>query len=445
MAAAIPETRYTKSGDVHIAYQTLGDGPPDLVHVSGFTSHCEHQWEEPALAQSLQRMASFSRLIWFDKRGTGLSDPVSSDQLSLELRMRDMNAVLDAVGSARVALLGASDGGPWCTLYAATYPDRVSHLVLYATWARFLQDTDYPFGLPTDAWEAVAAMATAGWGKGDVLNVVAPSVANDPRMREWWGRWERLSCSPGTMAAIVRVAFQTDVRQVLASVRVPTLVIHRTGDPFVSVEHGRYLAEHIPGARLVELPGADHPHFIGDWRAVVDEAQEFVTGTRSTPEYHRVLATVLFTDIVGSTDAAVSRGDSRWLELLDRHNWVVRCELDRFGGREVKTIGDGFVATFDGPARAVLCAQAIAAGVRRLGLETRAGVHTGEVELRDGDIGGVAVHIAARVSALAGPGEVLVSRTVKDLTAGSGIGFSDRGTHTLKGITEEWQLLAATV
>jgi class 3 adenylate cyclase len=246
------------------------------------------------------------------------------------------------------------------------------------------------------------------------------------------------------MAAIVRVAFETDVRPVLASVRAPTLVLHRTGDPFVSVEHGRYLAQHIPGARLVELPGVDHPHFIGDWRAVVDEVQEFVTGARSAPEYHRVLATVLFTDIVGSTEQAVDRGDSRWLELLDSHNTLVRRELERFGGHEVKTVGDGFVATFDGPARAVHCAQAIAAGVRRLGLEIRAGVHTGEVELLDGDIGGVAVHIAARVSALAGPGEVLVSRTVKDLVAGSGISFRDRGTHTLKGITEDWQLLAAT-
>ena len=442
--AATPETHYVKSGDVHIAYQMLGDGPPDLVFVSGFTSHCEHQWEEPTLAQSLRKLASFSRLILMDKRGTGLSDPVSPDQLSLEVRMRDMNAVLDAVGSTRTALLGASDGGPMCTLYAATYPDRVSHLILYAAWARFLQDADYPFGLPPDAFEAIAELATAGWGKADVLNVVAPSAANDPRMREWWGRWERLSCSPGTMAAIVRVTFETDVRPVLASVRAPTLVIHRTGDQFASVGHGRYLAEHIPGARLVELPGIDHPHFVGDCNAVVNEVEEFITGTRSAPEVNRVLATVLFTDIVGSTQQAVSRGDSRWLELLDQHNILVRREFKRFGGREVKTVGDGFVATFDGPARAVLCAQAIAAGVRRLGLETRAGVHTGEVELRDGDIGGVAVHIAARVSALAGPGEVLVSRTVKDLTAGSGIGFIDRGTHTLKGITEDWQLLAAT-
>jgi pimeloyl-ACP methyl ester carboxylesterase len=284
MAATIPETRYTKSGDVHIAYQVLGDGPPDLVFVSGFTSHCEHQWEEPTLAQSLRKLASFSRLILMDKRGTGLSDPMSPDQLSLELRMRDMNAVLDAVGSTRAALLGASDGGPMCTLYAATYPDRVPHLVLYAAWARFLQDVDYPFGLPPDAFEAIAAVATAGWGKADVLTVVAPSVANDPGMREWWGRWERLSCSPGTMAAIVRVTFETDVRSVLASVRAPTLVIHRTGDQFASVGHGRYLAEHIPGARLAELPGIDHPHFIGDCNAVVNEVEEFITGTRSAPE-----------------------------------------------------------------------------------------------------------------------------------------------------------------
>jgi class 3 adenylate cyclase len=443
-ATIVPETRYARSGDVHIAYQAFGSGPPDMAFVAGFTSHCEHQWEQPALAASLRRMASFSRLVWFDKRGTGLSDPVPADQLSLELRMRDMNAVLDAVGSSRAAVFGASDGGPMCTLYAATYPDRVSHLVLYGTWARFLQDADYPVGLPAEAFDAIVETATAGWGRGDVLGLVGPSVADDPRTRRWWGRWERLSASPGTMAALVRVAFQTDVRRVLPLVRAPTLVLHRTGDRFVTVDHAHYLAEHIPDARLVELPGVDHPHFIGDWKAVVDEVEEFVTGTRNPRPTHRVLATVLFTDIVGSTEQATRSGDRRWLDLLEAHNALVRRELDRYGGREVKTVGDGFVATFDGPARAVRCAQAITGGVRHLGLEVRAGVHTGEVELLDGDIGGIAVHIAARVNALAAPGEVLVSRTVKDLVAGSGIGFVDRGSHTLKGIPEDWQLLAAT-
>ena len=443
-ATIVPETRYARSGGVHIAYQAFGSGPPDLAFVAGFTSHCEHQWEQPALAASLRRMASFSRLVWFDKRGTGLSDPVPPDQLSLELRMRDMDAVLDAVGSSRAALLGASDGGPMCTLYAATYPDRVSHLVLYGTWARFLQDADYPVGLPLEAFDAIVETATAGWGKGDVLGVIGPSVADDPRMRRWWGRWERLSASPGTMAALVRVAFETDVRQVLPLVRAPTLVLHRTGDRFTTIEHARYLAEHIPDARLVELPGIDHPHFIGDWRAVVDEVEEFVTGTRNPEPNHRVLATVLFTDIVGSTELVTRSGDRRWLDLLEAHNALVRRELDRYGGREVKTVGDGFVATFDGPARAVRCATTIGEAVRPLGLEVRAGVHTGEVELLDGDIGGIAVHVAARVNALAAPGEVLVSRTVKDLVAGSGIGFVDRGSHTLKGIPEDWQLLAAT-
>jgi class 3 adenylate cyclase len=441
--ASVPETRYARSGDVHLAYQTLGDGPGDLVFVAGFTSHCEHQWEQPDLARSLRRMASFSRLVWFDKRGTGLSDPVGPDQFSLELRMRDMDAVLDAVGSRKASLLGASEGGPMCTLYAATYPDRVSHLVLYGTWARFFQDADYPIGLPPEAFEDIAELATAGWGHAGVLPVVGPSVANDPAMRQWWGRWERLSCSPGTVASLVRVAFQTDVRQVLGLVRAPTLVIHRTGDQFASVEHARYLAGHIPDARLVELPGADHPHFIGDWRPIVDEVEEFVTGTRNPPTGDRVLATVLFTDIVGSTEQATSHGDRRWLDLLERHNTLVRRELDRFGGQEVKTVGDGFVATFDGPARAVRCAQAINDAVAGLGLRIRAGVHTGEVELLDGDIGGIAVHIAARVNALAAPGEVLVSRTVKDLVAGSGIRFLDRGAHALKGIDESWQLLAA--
>jgi class 3 adenylate cyclase len=439
----IPETRYTRSGDVHIAYQTVGEGPPDLVFVAGFTSHCEHQWEDPALAASLRAMASFSRLIWLDKRGTGLSDPVSPDQLSMEQRMQDLNAVLDAVGSTRAALFGASEGGPMCTLYAATYPERVSHLALYGTWARYLRDDDYPEGLPPEAFDQIMTMATNGWGRGDMVDFVAPTAAGDRGLREWWGRWERLSCSPGTLAELVRVAFATDIRGVLDQVRVPTVVMHRTGDRLAPVGLGRYLAGHIPGARLVELPGDDHPHFIGDWRPIIDEVEELVTGTRRVARHDRVLATVLFTDIVGSTELAVRRGDDRWLDLLNSHNALVRRELARFGGQEVKTVGDGFVATFDGPARAVQCAQAIAESVHRLGLEIRAGVHTGEVELLDGDIGGIAVHIAARVSALAAPGEVLVSRTVKDLVAGSGISFLDRGTHTLKGITEDWQLLAA--
>jgi class 3 adenylate cyclase len=286
-------------------------------------------------------------------------------------------------------------------------------------------------------------MAANGWGRGDMVDFVAPSAAGDPRLREWWGRWERLSCSPGTLADLVRVAFATDIRGVLDQVRVPTVVMHRTGDRLAPVGLGRYLAEHIRDARLVELPGDDHPHFIGDWRPIIDEVEELVTGTRRVARHDRVLATVLFTDIVGSTELAARRGDDRWLDLLNSHNALVRRELARFGGQEVKTVGDGFVATFDGPARAVQCAQAIAESVHRLGLEIRAGVHTGEVELLDGDIGGIAVHIAARVSALAAPGEVLVSRTVKDLVAGSGISFLDRGTHTLKGITEDWQLLAA--
>jgi class 3 adenylate cyclase len=406
----VPEIRYVKSDGVHIAYQMLGDGPIDLVFVSGFTSHAEHQWEEPSVARFLLRLASFSRLIWFDKRGTGLSDQVPANEHFLDLRMEDLIAVLDGVGVERVALLGASEGGPTCILFAATSPERVSHLVLYATWARFLQDVDYPIGVPQESAEPMLEMLSGLWGTGEGLAIVAS---------------------------------QADVRHVLASVRVPTLILHRAGDPAAPVAHGRYLAEHIPGATYVELPGVDHPHFIGDADALLDEVQEFLTGSRGEAQPNRALLTVLFTDIVGSTAQAVARGDRTWRDLLESHDAMVRRELDRFRGKEIKTVGDGFLATFDGPARAIQCALAIRDGVQRIGLQIRAGLHTGEVELAGEDIGGLAVHIAARVAALAGPGEVLVSRTVRDLVAGSGMDFEDRGTHTLKGIPDDWKLLAA--
>jgi class 3 adenylate cyclase/pimeloyl-ACP methyl ester carboxylesterase len=443
--AAVPEVHYAKNGDLHIAYQVLGDGPFDLVFVAGFTSHCEHQWEEPSLARSLERLASFSRLIWFDKRGTGLSDPVlDTNQFTLEQRMEDLHAVLDAVGSKQAAIFGASEGGAMSALFAATYPRRVSALVLYASWARTFQAPDYPVGPPQEMFQSIVDMGRDGWGHAGVLPILAPTVADDPRIRNWWSQWERLSASPGLAARLLEVAFEIDIRAILPAIRVPTLVVHRSGDRFAPVEHGRYLAQHIPGARYVELEGIDHPHFIGDCDAVIDEVESFLTGQRVEGPSERVLATVLFTDIVESTQHAVRLGDRRWRDLVEAHQRLIRRELERFRGREVDTAGDGFLATFDGPARAVRCAQAICEGVRRLGLEVRAGVHTGETEMgADGSVKGIAVHIGARIAALAQGGEVLVSRTVRDLVAGSGLAFEFRGTYHLKGVPGDWEVYQA--
>ena len=442
---AVPEVHYAKNGDLHIAYQVLGDGPFDLVFVAGFTSHCEHQWEEPALARSLERLASFSRLIWFDKRGTGLSDPVLDvNQFTLEQRMGDLNAVLDAADSKQAALFGASEGGAMSALFAATYPQRVSALVLYGSWARTLRAPDYPIGLPQEMFQDIVELGRAGWGSAEILPVLAPSVADDPRIRNWWAQWERLSASPGLAARLLEVAFEIDIRAILPAIRVPTLVIHRSGDRFAPVEHGRYLAQHIPGARYVELEGADHPHFIGDSDRVIGEVESFLTGQRVEWPTERVLATVLFTDIVGSTQHAARLGDRRWRDLVKAHHRLIRRELDRYRGCEVDTAGDGFLATFDGPARAVRCAQAICEGVQHLGLEVRAGVHTGEIEVGgDNSVRGIAVHVGARIAALAEGGQVLVSRTVRELVAGSGLGFESLGTHHLKGVPDDWEIYKA--
>jgi len=431
-----PETRYARSGEVHIAYQVIGDGPADLVLVPGFISHLDTWWDEPLCARFLERLAGFSRLILFDKRGTGLSDREFGVP-TLEQRMDDVRAVMTAAGSEQAAVLGISEGGPMSALFAATYPERTTALVLYGTFAEFRS------WVPSE--EHLARILRAmdeEWGTGHSLPHFAPSLAGDPRVRRWWARVERSGASPGAAMALMRMNSEIDVRHVLPAIRVPTLVLHRTDDVTVDVEAGRYQATHIPGARYVELPGVDHLAFAGDVEPVLAEIEEFLTGVRPVAEPDRLLATVLFTDIVDSTTRAAALGDRRWRELLEAHHAATRRELGRHRGREVKTLGDGFLAAFDGPARAVRCAEAIVAAVRSLGLEVRAGLHTGECEVMGDDLGGLAVHLAARVAAQAGPGEVLVSSTVKDLVAGSGLRFEDHGTRRLKGIPDEWRLFA---
>jgi class 3 adenylate cyclase len=432
-----PRTHYAKSSDVHIAYQVLGDGPLDLVLVPSFVTHLEYQWEFPPLVSFLERLASFSRLIMLDKRGTGMSDRVAI--ATPEERMDDVRAVMDAVGSERAALMGMSEGGWMSLLFAATYPQRTRALVLYGTFAKRLWAPDYPVGLTVADRQEYFATIERDWSDDADISVSAPSLADDERTRHWFGTWRRMGASPGAALAIARMNTEIDVRHVLPAIGVPTLILHRTGDRDVAVENGRYLAEHIPGARYVELPGHDHA-LVGDEDAILDEVEEFLTGTRHAPEPDRMLATVLFTDIVGSTERAAALGDHRWRQLQDHHHALVRRELARYRGREINTAGDGFFATFDGPARAIRCAVAVADAVKSLGIEIRAGLHTGEVEVRDTGVTGMAVNIGARVMAHAGPSEVLVSSTVKDLIVGSGIELDERGTYSLKGVPGEWRL-----
>ena len=434
------EVQYARSGDVNIAYQVVGDGPIDLVLVSGFVSHLEIDWEDRQSAHFLERLASFSRLIRFDKRGTGLSDRPGGLP-DLETRMDDVRAVMDAVGCERAAIFGYSEGGPMSVLFAATYPSRTTALVLYGTYAKRRDPTeDYPWAATWEERQRYAQEIEAAWGWEADMRRMAPSA--DEAGAAWWARRAHASASPGAARDLILMNSQIDIRNILPTVNVPTLVLHRTGDSDSRVDEGRYIAEHVPGARFVELPGDDHVPWINADQ-VVDEIEEFLTGVRPMPEPDRVLMTLLFTDIVGSTDHATSRGDRRWRELLDEHNAVVRRELARFRGREVDTAGDGFFATFDGPARAVRAAEAIRDGVRPLGLEIRAGVHTGECELAGDAVRGIAVHTAARVVGQAGAGEVLVSTTVRDLVAGSGLEFDDRGVTELKGVGE-WRLFAVT-
>jgi class 3 adenylate cyclase len=439
----LPETRYARLGALHLAYQVLGSGPPDILLLDQWFSHVEAQWDVRPIAEFRERLATFGRLIMYDKRGSGLSDPIPTSALpTVEEWMDDVPAVLDAVGSKTATVIANLGGGIMATTFAAAHPERVSSLILVDCFARFMVAPDYPIGAPPEAIDQTLDEAEATQGKGIMLDLFAPSVANDERLRRAWARYERQATSPGSLLATVRLIYESDVRDLLPAIRVPTLVIHRAEARGFPVEHGRYLAEHIPGARYVELPGVDNLIWAGDQDAMIDEIQDFVTGVRPARTSRRVLATVLFTDIVGSTRVAAEMGDGRWQELLDDHYRIIRRQLDRYGGQEVKTVGDGILATFDGPARAIRSAVAIREGVGELGLEIRAGLHTGEIEVEPDDIAGLAVHIGARISALAGAGELLVSSTVKDLVVGSGLDFDDRGTHELKGVPGEWRLYA---
>jgi pimeloyl-ACP methyl ester carboxylesterase len=439
----VPETRYARSGKVNIAYQVIGEGPLDLVFVPGWVSHVELAWEEPTLASFLGRLASFSRLITFDKRGTGLSDRVPDDQLpTLEQRMDDLRAVMDAAGSQRSALFGVSEGGNMSTLFAATHPERTAALVTFGCFAKRVWSSDYPWAPTPESREQEYEYVEREWGNLMDLSKLTPSRMNDVEFVRRVATYLRRSASPSAAVALLRMNTEIDVRSVLPAIAVPTLVVHRTDDHDVNVEEGRWIAARIPGARFVELPGDDHLPWVGDQDAVLDEVQEFLTGVRPTPDVDRVLVTVLFTDIVASTSHLASLGDKAWHDLLVRHRAMARQEIAAFRGREINTAGDGFFATFDGPARGIRCALRIHELGRQLGIAIRAGLHTGEVELHGDDVAGIAVHITARVAGLSGAGETLVSSTVKDLVSGSGLRFQDRGTHVLKGVPGEWRLFA---
>ncbi len=440
------EVRYANSGGAYVAYQVISEGSRDLLVVmEGFIS-VDMMDDEPRLARCMARLGSFARLIRFDRRGIGLSDPVSpGTPPTLEQWVEDAIAVLDAVESERAIVLASAEASSVGLLLAATHPDRVQSVVVVNGFARALVDVDYPEGLPLEAVAQLLdwTVASSTDDKNDFLLEVAPSAANDAEFRQWWEQAGRRGASPGTARALLRVAIESDVRAVLPAIQIPTLVVHLRDDPLTPIRAGRYIADHVPGAHWVEVPGVDDYWWASDAAgAVLDEVEEFVTGVLGTPPQNRVLSTILVTDIVSSTVRAIELGDHRWRDMLDSHDKAVRRQLARFRGKEVNTTGDGFLATFDGPARAVECACAIRDVARQLGIEVRSGVHTGEIELRGDDIAGVAVHIAARVAASAEPSTVWVSRTVTDLVTGSGIRFSDRGNHDLKGVPGTWALYA---
>jgi pimeloyl-ACP methyl ester carboxylesterase len=438
-----PRTHYARSPEGSVGYQVVGDGALDLVFIPWWATNLDVMWEEPSIARFLSRLAGFSRLILFDKRGTGISDPLPLAALpTLEQWSDDVSAVMAAAGSQRAALFGHSQGGQMALLFAATHPERTTALILADSSARQFDEAERPSSFSVDQRALSLESVERSWGSGATLDFLAPSAAGDERFRRWYGRYERLSLGPRMVRAVVAADFENDLRGILPAIRVPTLVLHRRGNRFIRSEHGRRLAEGIPGARFVEIPGDDHLFHVGETEALLGEVEEFLTGARPLPEADRVLATLLFTDIVGSTERAAELGDRAWRGLLDAHQQIARRELERHRGRAIEFAGDGLLATFDGPARAIRCACAIAAAVRELGLEIRAGLHTGEIELAGAAVRGIAVHIGARVAALAGPGEVLVSSLVKDLVAGSGIRLRDRGVHELKGVPDAWRLFA---
>jgi class 3 adenylate cyclase len=435
-----PETRYVAVGDADVAYQVVGDGPIDLLYCFGLGSHIEVAWEVPRTTEFLTGLAAFSRLIFFDRRGTGASDGVSFKGMATwEEWTEDIGAVLDAASSKRPAVLATLEAGPIAILYAAMHPGSVRALILLNSSARYLEADDYSIGMPSDAVDALVKLIASAWGTRDLARLIVPSLADDAEHMRLVSKLERSSATPRAAAAQYDYLLRSfDVRQMLPLIQAPTLVLHARENPFVPITHGRYIADHIDGATFIELPGGD----TGTNPEVANEVAEFLTGARPVVEIERILTTVLFTDIVGSTALAASVGDQRWRSMLDAHDTAVREQLGRFRGREINTTGDGFVASFDGPARAIRCAQAISGATGKLGLKLRVGLHTGECEVRGDDLGGLAVHIAARVGALAGPGEVLVSGTVKDLVVGSGIRFTERGEDELKGVPGTWKLFA---
>jgi pimeloyl-ACP methyl ester carboxylesterase len=435
-------THYADSNGVNIAYQVHGEGPLDLVFVPGFVSHVELIWEEPSVARFFRRLSSFARLVVFDKRGQGLSDRGDRPP-TLEESMDDLRAVIEAAGCERPAIFGISEGGPMSLMFAATYPGVVSSLVLHGTYARMLKTADFPEGVPPEKFAAWRQRVREEWGKPVAVELWAPSALGDPAFERWWARLLRQGTSPAGATALMDLYTEIDVRSVLPAIDVPVLILHRRDDQLIPARQARYLADQIPGARYVELDGADHVPVVGDQDQMLDEIEQFLLGSRRATETERALATVLFTDIVGSTEIAARLGDSGWRRLLERHDALVRRQLGLYRGREVKTMGDGFLATFDGPARAIRCACALRDELEGIGVEVRAGIHTGEVELIGHDVGGMAVNIGARIGALAGAGEVLVSSTVRELVVGSGLEFADRGVRPLKGAPGEWRLFAA--
>lgn len=439
--------KYARNGRVALAYQVVGEGSSDLLFVPGFISNLELNWELPAYARLLTRLASFTRLIIVDRRGIGLSDPLSADDRpSHETMVDDLRTVLDAAGSSRVATFGFQEGGVLCAMFAASQPDRTRAVVTYATAATGRGSDDYPWQWSPAEWEPYLQDMAARWGTPEysleILRWIAPSAFPDEEVRRWWPRYCRLAASPSSAALIERIYSETDIRTVLPLIHAPTLVMHSVGDDHEELAGAAYLAAHVPGARLVELPGADAVPWGGDAERIVAEVEEFLTGVRPIADPDRVLSTVLFADIVGSTEHLVTLGDRAWRDLLEAHHQAVRRLLVEYRGREIDTAGDGFFATFDGPARAVRCAEAVIDSARESGLQVRAGVHTGEVQLAGDAVRGIAVHVGARIAALAGPSEVLVSSTVRDLVAGSGLEFADRGSHALKGVPDAWHLYA---